>query len=277
MNAIEFDGVTLSHGKRQVLSDVSFSVPDGAFVGLLGANGAGKTTLLRAVLGLAKPQAGRISILGRRPSRGNALIGYMPQTRRLPPHPGLTGYDLVLGAAGGHRWGWPFASAAERETAWRALDLVGASDLARRPIARLSGGERQRVLIAEALIDEPKLLLLDEPLISLDARHQRAMVELVRDVSRRLGIAVLFCSHEINPLLDAVDSVLYLGNGQAAMGSVDEVITAPVLSRLYDTPIQVLRVEGRVFVMAEGVEMECDAHIHGAHTHDHGDAHARHV
>jgi zinc/manganese transport system ATP-binding protein len=277
MNVIEFDRVTLAHGKRKILSDVSFSVPDGAFVGLLGANGAGKTTLLRAILGLIKPQPGRISVLGREPSRGNPLIGYMPQTRRLPPHSSLTGYDLVLGAAGGHRWGWPVASPAEKEAAWAALDLAGAADLAPRPVAQLSGGERQRILIAQALIGEPKLLLLDEPLISLDAAHQRAMVNLVRNVSRRLGIAVLFCSHEINPLLDAVDSVLYLGNGQAAMGSVDEVITAPVLSRLYNAPINVLRAEGRIFVMADGIEMECDAHIHDDHAHDHGNAHLDHA
>jgi zinc/manganese transport system ATP-binding protein len=272
MNAIDFDHVTLAHGKRRILSDISFSVPDGAFVGLLGPNGAGKTTLLRAILGLMKPQAGRISILGREPSRGDPLIGYMPQTRRLPLNPGLTGYDLVLGAAGGHRWGWPVASAAERKAAWTALDRAGAADLARRPLAGLSGGERQRVLIAQALIGEPKLLLLDEPLISLDAGHQRAMVDLVRGVSRGLGIAVLFCSHEINPLLDAVDSVLYLGNGQAAMGSVDEVITAPVLSRPYNAPITVLRVEDRIFVMAGGIEMERDAHVHDGDVHD-GHAH----
>jgi zinc/manganese transport system ATP-binding protein len=276
MNVIRFDHVTLAHGKRKILSDVSFSVPDGAFVGLLGGNGAGKTTLLRAVLGLMKPQAGRIAVLGREPGRGDPMIGYLPQMRRLDPHPGLTGYDLVLGAAGGHRWGWPVASAAEREAAWAALDLAGAADLARRPIARLSGGERQRILIAQALIGQPKLLLLDEPLISLDAGHQRAMVDLVRNVSRRLGIAVLFCSHEINPLLDAVDSVLYLGSGQAAMGSVDEVITAPVLSRLYNAPINVLRAKGRIFVMADGIEMESGAHIHDGHANHHGDAHNHH-
>jgi zinc/manganese transport system ATP-binding protein len=274
MNAVEFDRATLAHGKRQVLADVSFSVPDGAFVGLLGANGAGKTTLLRAILGLMKPQAGKIAVLGREPGRGNPLIGYLPQMRRLAPHPGLTGYDLVLGAVSGHRWGWPVASAAERKAAWEALDRAGASNLARAPLAELSGGERQRILIAQALIGEPKLLLLDEPLISLDAGHQRAMVDLVRDISRRSGTAVLFCSHEINPLLEAVDSVLYLGNGQAAMGSVDEVITAPVLSRLYNAPITVLRAKGRIFVMAGGIEMERGAHIHdhaghSLHDHDH--------
>ncbi|MER9003754.1 MULTISPECIES: ABC transporter ATP-binding protein [unclassified Mesorhizobium] len=262
MNAIEFDKVTLTYGGRRVLSDVSFSIPQGAFVGLLGANGAGKTTMLRAILGLIKPAGGAISVLGKSPTRGNADIGYMPQARRALGDVGVSGLDFVLSAAGGHRWGWPVASAAEKEAAWKALEEVGAGDLARRPLGELSGGERQRILIAQSLIGNPQLLLLDEPLISLDAGHQRAIIDLVHQIGERLGIAVLFCSHEINPLLRAVDRVLYLGNGKAAIGSVDEVISGPVLSKLYGTHINVVRVAGRIFVMADDVELESGAHVH---------------
>jgi len=262
MNAIEFDKVTLTYGGRRVLSDVSFSIPQGAFVGLLGANGAGKTTMLRAILGLIKPAGGAISVLGKPPTRGNAAIGYMPQSRRALGDVGISGLDFVLSAAGGHRWGWPVASAAEKEAAWKALEEVGAGDLARRPLGELSGGERQRILIAQSLIGNPQLLLLDEPLISLDAGHQRAIIDLVHEIGERLGIAVLFCSHEINPLLRAVDRVLYLGNGKAAIGSVDEVISGPVLSKLYGTHINVVRVAGRIFVMADDVELESGAHVH---------------
>jgi zinc/manganese transport system ATP-binding protein len=262
MNAIQFDRVTLTYGERRVLSDVSFSIPHGAFVGLLGANGAGKTTLLRAVLGLLKPDKGRISVLGETPKRGNPAIGYLPQVRRASAQAALCGFDLVLGALAGHRWGWPLPSRAEREAAWKALEQAGAADLARRPIGELSGGERQRILIAQTLTGKPKLLLLDEPLISLDAAHQRQTVDLVHDLAERLGIAVLFCSHEINPLLGAVDAVLYLGNCRAAIGSVEEVISAPVLSRLYGAPIHVLRAEGRIFVMADGIDLEGGAHVH---------------
>ncbi|ESW99079.1 ABC transporter ATP-binding protein [Mesorhizobium sp. LSJC268A00] len=262
MNAIEFDKVTLTYGGRRVLSDVSFSIPQGAFVGLLGANGAGKTTMLRAILGLIKPAGGAISVLGKSPTRGNADIGYMPQARRALGDVGVSGLDFVLSAAGGHRWGWPVASAAEKEAAWKALEEVGAGDLARRPLGELSGGERQRILIAQSLIGNPQLLLLDEPLISLDAGHQRAIIDLVHQIGERLGIAVLFCSHEINPLLRAVDRVLYLGNRKAAIGSVDEVISGPVLSKLYGTHINVVRVAGRIFVMADDVELESGAHVH---------------
>jgi zinc/manganese transport system ATP-binding protein len=262
MSAVAFEKITLTYGGRRVLSDVSFSIPQGAFVGLLGANGAGKTTMLRAILGLIRPTSGAISVLGRRPTRGNSSIGYMPQARRALTHTGISGLDFVLTAAGGHRWGWPVASPREKEAAWKALEEVGATDLARRPLAELSGGERQRILIAQALIGDPQLLLLDEPLISLDAAHQRTIIDLVHEVGERLGIAVLFCSHEINPLLRAVDCVLYLGNGKAAIGSVDEVISGPVLSKLYGTSINVVRVAGRIFVMADDVELESGAHVH---------------
>ncbi|MDR3470779.1 MAG: ATP-binding cassette domain-containing protein [Devosia sp.] len=250
-----------------MLADVSFAVAPGSFVGVLGANGAGKTTLLRAVLGLIAPSAGRIAVLGETPRRGNAGIGYMPQVRRLLSDLSLTGFDLVAGAAGGHRWGWPFASALDREAAAHALEQVGAADLARRPLSDLSGGERQRILIAEALLGSPKLLLLDEPLISLDAGHQRTIIELVHRIGEELGIAVLFCSHELNPLLHAVDEVLYLGGGKAAIGSVDEVINAEVLTRLYGTPITVLRANGRIFVLAEEIELETGGHSHDDHDH----------
>jgi zinc/manganese transport system ATP-binding protein len=262
MSAVTFENVTLSYGGRRVISDVSFSIPHGAFVGILGANGAGKTTMLRAILGLNRPLSGAISVLGAPPTRGNPDIGYMPQMRRAMTDMTISGFDLVAGAAGGHRWGWPVASAAEREAAWKALDKVSAADIAKRPLGELSGGERQRILIAQALIGDPRLLLLDEPLISLDAAHQRVIIDLAHEVGERLGIAVLFCSHEINPLLRVVDSVLYLGSGKAAIGSVDEVISGPVLSRLYGTHINVVRVHGRIFVMADDVELESGAHVH---------------
>ena len=260
MTAIVFEKVSLTLGRRRILSSVSFSVPEGLFVGVLGPNGAGKTTLMRAVLGLVWPQSGRIAVLGEAPRRGNPGIGYMPQMRRGAAQLGLSGFELVLGAVGGTRWGWPLATKADKDTAWAALERVGAADLARRPIAQLSGGERQRVLIAQALIGEPKLLLLDEPLASLDPVHQRGVVELVRDIARERGIAVLFCAHEINPLLRAVDQVLYLGNGRAAIGPVDDVVNRHVLSDLYRTPIHVARLNGRIFVMAEDGELESHAH-----------------
>jgi zinc/manganese transport system ATP-binding protein len=260
VNAVEFHAVSISYGSRRVISDVSFSIPQGRFVGVLGPNGAGKSTLMRTILGLAAPSSGRVAVLGQAPRRGNPAIGYMPQSRHGVAHLRLNGYELVLGALGGNRWGWPFASRKDKAAAWAALDRVGAMALAGRPVCELSGGERQRLLIAQALIGAPQLLLLDEPLISLDPNHQRAIVELTRDIGRDLGIAVLFCAHEINPLLRALDMVLYLGNGRAAVGDVDAVVNRHVLSDLYRTPIHVSRLNGRIFVMAEDGELESHGH-----------------
>jgi len=266
MNALELRGVTLAQGGRTILSGVDVAIPSGAFVGVLGPNGAGKTTLLRAILGLIAPSAGRIDVLGRPASRGNAAIGYMPQQRRLAARSQLCGWDFVAGVVQGHRLGLPILGEAGRRAVDDALDLVGARALAARPLGRLSGGERQRLLLAQALVGSPELLLLDEPLMSLDPRHQADVVALVREVQQELGIAVLFTAHELNPLLGAMDRVLYLGAGHAACGTAEEVITGPVLSRLYGAPIDVVRLQGRVFVMSGGQDLE-EGHCRLEHGH----------
>ncbi len=265
MNAIEFCDVTLALGGRVVLAGVALGIAAGEFVAVLGPNGSGKTTLMRAVLGLVAPARGSIRVLGRPATRGNPAVGYLPQLHGAVGAFGLSGWDFVASAVNGHRLGLPIAGRRGRAEIDRALDLVGAGGLARRPLAELSGGERQRLLLAQALIGRPQLLLLDEPLISLDPRHEREVVELVKRLQSELGIAVLFSAHELNPLLEAIDRVLYLGGGQAALGTVDEVITGPVLSRLYGSEIEVVRIHGRIFVMSGGQHVERAAHRHEPH------------
>jgi zinc/manganese transport system ATP-binding protein len=263
MTAAQFDRVSIELGDRRILSDVSLAIESSEFVGLLGPNGSGKTTLMRALLGLIRPTAGTIRVLGQAVRRGNPAVGYMPQTRRTIEGLRLSGYDFVASAADGHRWGLPVLDAKGRREVASALEMVGAAELARRPLAEISGGERQRLLLAQALLGHPPLLLLDEPLISLDPHHQGAVVELVRRLQKELKIAVLFSAHELNPLLGALDRVLYLGSGQAAIGRVEDVITGPVLSRLYGAEIEVVPLHGRIFVMAGGHDVE-----HAAHRHD---------
>ncbi|WP_250471399.1 ATP-binding cassette domain-containing protein [Caballeronia sp. GAFFF1] len=281
--ALEVDRVTLELGGRAILNDASFAVHTGEFIGVLGPNGAGKTTLMRALLGLVPVASGAIRVNGEAVVRGNPSIGYMPQIRAGLANRRVLGRDFVAMAADGHRWGLPHRDARTRADVERVLDLVGARQLAARPLSELSGGERQRLLLAQCLLGNPRLLLLDEPLISLDPRHQTSVVELVRRVQRELNITVLFSAHELNPLLNSLDRVLYLGNGRAALGTVDEVITKPVLSRLYGSTIDVMRVNGRIFVMSGDVEIDKLDHAHEngnghqhehEHEHDHGHAHA---
>jgi zinc/manganese transport system ATP-binding protein len=270
VSAIEFYGVTLKIGGRTVLSDINLSIRDNEFIGVLGPNGSGKTTLMRAVLGLVTPRSGSVRVLGQPVAYGNPAVGYMPQTRSALDTMRLSGRDFVASGSKGHHWGLPLLSSqANRDVQW-ALAIVGATELSRRPLAEISGGERQRLLIAQALLGRPRLLLLDEPLISLDPHHQRAVVELTQDLQRELGIAVLFSAHEINPLLGVLDRVLYLGGGQAELGTVDEVITGPVLSKLYGSAIEVVRLNDRIFVMSGGHDVERDTHRHerdGRHVH----------
>ncbi len=270
MSAIEFVQATLAFGARKVLAGIDLTIRDNEFVGVFGPNGSGKTTLMRAILGLLSPRGGTIRVLGKPVARGNPAIGYMPQTRGTLDQLRLSGWDFVASGVEGHRWGLPLLGrAVAREVGW-ALERVHATDLARRPLAETSGGERQRLLLAQALLGRPRLLLLDEPLISLDPHHQRAVVELTRTLQQELGITVLFSAHELNPLLGALDRILYLGQGHAALGSVEEVVTGPVLSRLYGSEIDVVRLSGRIFVMSGDHDVERDAHQHdhsGRHVH----------
>jgi zinc/manganese transport system ATP-binding protein len=271
VNAIEFRDVTLRLGGRDVLAGVSLEIATGEFVGVLGPNGCGKTTLMRAILGLTPASRGSIRVFGRAAVRGNPAIGYMPQTRSGGGHLRLSGWDFVATAFSGHRLGPPFAGRAARAEVDRVLALVGADELARRPLVEISGGERQRLLLAQALVGRPHLLLLDEPLANLDPHFQGDVVALTKSLRAELGVAVLFSAHELNPLLGAIDRVLYLGRGQAELGTVDEVITGPVLSRLYGADIDVIRAKGRIFVMSGGHEVEREAHRHddwSAHAHE---------
>ena len=252
LDAVELDEATLAYGARVVLQRATFAVGTGEMVGLLGPNGAGKTTLMRAVLGLVRPRSGQVRVLGRPARRGNPAVGYVPQTRTSAEGLRLSGWEHVACAAAGSRWGLSWPGAASRREVGRVLDLVDAADLARRPLAEMSGGERQRVLLAQALLGQPRLLLLDEPMAGLDLRRQRAVVALVRRLRDELGLAVLFSAHEVNPLLGAVDRVLCLGDGEAVLGTVADVVTGPVLSRLYGVPIEVGQAGGRPVVLADG-------------------------
>jgi zinc/manganese transport system ATP-binding protein len=261
MNAVELDRVTLRLGGRDVLHHISLAIPQGRFIGVLGPNGAGKTTLMRALLGLVPAASGAVRVLGGPATRGHAGIGYMPQARSVIA-PGLRGWDFVAAAQHGHRWGWPRRSAADVAEIDRALGLVDATALAQRPLGYLSGGERQRLLLAQALLGAPRLLLLDEPLMSLDPRHQGAVVALVRELQRALGLTVLFSAHDLNPLIGAMDEVLYLGGGHAALGPVEQVITGATLSRLYGAEIEVVRLGGRIFVLSGEGQLGLEGHCH---------------
>ena len=261
-NAVELDHVTLARDGRVVLSDIGVAIRSGEFIGVFGSNGAGKTTLLQAILGLIRPTAGRLRVFGATPARGNRDAGYLPQQRASVADLRLRGWDFVASALRGERWGIPLLSASDARSVDRVVATVEAQALAARPLCELSGGELQRLLLAQALLGSPKVLLLDEPLLGLDPRFQQAIVALVKRAQQSEGMTVLFTAHELNPLLGAMDRILYLGGGRASLGSVDEVVTGEVLSGLYGTPIDVVRVNGRIIVLSGHGPVEADAHRH---------------
>jgi len=242
-------GVGVRLGGREVLHDVRFSIRAGEFVGLIGSNGAGKTTLLRVILGLQKPATGQVRIGGAaRAGRGTA-VGYVPQKIELDPDMPLRARDLVGLGLDGNRFGIPMPSRGRRERVTEMLHAVGAAAFADARVGTLSGGEQQRVMIAHALISEPRLLLLDEPLANLDIRSEQEIVSLLARISKERGIAVLISAHEINPLLPVMDRVVYMADGRAASGTTGEVVRPEVLTRLYGHHVDVIHLHGRVLVV----------------------------
>jgi zinc/manganese transport system ATP-binding protein len=269
--AIELSGASARLAGRTVWSDVSLTVGAGEFVALLGENGSGKSTLLKVLLGTLPLARGSAVVLGRPPGQANAEIGYLPQRASFAPGLRLRGRDIVRLGFDGDRWGLPLPLGARRREARiqveRALEMVDASAYAERPIGECSGGEQQRLLIAQALVRRPRLLLLDEPLDSLDLPNQAAVAALVDRIRRESGAAVLLVAHDVNPLLPYLDRVAYLAGGRAIAGPVAEVIASDVLSDLYGVAVEVLEAsDGRLVVIGQP---EAPAHHHDRHAHAH--------
>ncbi len=246
---IRLRGARLAYGPRVLWDSLDLDVAPGEFLTLLGPNGSGKTSLLRVLLGLQPLSAGSVQIHGRPVRRGNRTVGYIPQQRALDPTLTLRGRDLVSLGLDGHRWGFGLPSARRRARVLEALDAVGARHYADAPVGLLSGGEQQRLRVAQALVGDPDVLLCDEPLLSLDLAHQQVVSELIDARRRTARTAVLFVTHEINPVLPAVDRVLYLVDGRFRIGTPDEVMNSATLSQLYGTDIEVIKVQGRLLVI----------------------------
>jgi zinc/manganese transport system ATP-binding protein len=271
--AVRFEDAAARLGNRTIWRGVSLTVEPGEFVAVLGPNGAGKSTLIKAVLGLLPLSQGSASVLGRTPGHANAEIGYLPQRHNFDAGTRIRGIDLVRLGLDGARWGVPLPGlprrARESDRVAEVIDLVGATAYARRPIGELSGGEQQRLLIAQALVRRPQLLLLDEPLDSLDLPNQASVAALLRRICLDGEVAVMLVAHDINPIATYLDRVVYLAAAQAVEGRPEDVISSETLSRLYGAPIEVLRAsDGRLVVVGqpEAPFVHGDRHGHG-HVH----------
>jgi zinc/manganese transport system ATP-binding protein len=257
-STITADNVIAGYGDKIVWSGANFAVNRGEFVAVIGPNGAGKTTLFRLLLGLQHPISGTIKIFNSRPKRGSSQIGYVPQRHIIDEDMNVECIELVRLAVSGKSWGFSFSDK-DRKIAIDTLKSVGASDLAHRSLSDLSGGELQRIFLAEALVSNPDILLLDEPLSNLDIRRGRDLVSLINDVVRSRSVTAFLVAHDINPLLPYLDNVIYIANGKVATGSPKDVLTTETLSALYGIHVEVIHdSKGNLAIIGSGTEKETD-------------------
>lgn len=257
-NLLAIKNASLAFGDRTLWSNLNLEVKPQEFIAVIGANGSGKTTLLKAILGREKLTSGSIELLGKPVKRGSTKIGYIPQHRTIDTSTPLRAKDMLRLGVEGHKFGLPFISRATNKKVQHILGCVDAFDLADKRVGELSGGELQRLRVGQAVIGEPDLILADEPLSALDLAQQKVIAELIDQERRDHNSAVIFVTHDVNPILSMVDRVLYLANGQFRIGTPDEVLRSEVLSELYGTPVDVVRNQGRILVV-------------GTQSHDHHD------
>jgi len=266
-SVVNFADTSLAFGSRVLWKELSLTVQAGEFVAILGPNGVGKSTLLKVLLGVQSLTSGHVTVFDQSPQRGNHAIGYVPQQKGFDPSLPLTGRGLVQLGLNGYSFGWRPVGVQNKRRIDEALEQVGAADYADEPIGLLSGGEQQRLRIAQALVSRPRLLLCDEPLLSLDLASQQTAAQLIHDYSEQQNAAVLFVTHEVNPILPYVDKILYMANQKWILDTPDRVLRSDTLSKLYGARVEVLHVHNRILIVGAedaGTTMFVD-HVEGHH------------
>ena len=241
---VAFDRVTLGYGRRLVLTNLTFEIPRGDFLGLVGPNGAGKTTVLRSLLGTLEPLGGTVT---RAPE---LRFGYVPQRDQVDTSFPLRVLDVVLMGRYARIGVGRRPTDADRAAALGALEQVGIADLATRLLSNLSGGQKQRALIARALVGEPNVLVLDEPTNGMDLVSTTQILGLVRDLHERSDLTVIMVSHALNEVANYVERIALVVQGGFRIGLVDEILTEETLRQMYGIAVDVERFHGHRVVLA---------------------------
>ena len=241
---ITFDNATLGYGRRVVLSNLSFDIPEGDFLGIVGPNGAGKTTILRAILRTLRPLDGTVR------HADNLRYGYVPQRDQVDYNFPLKVVDVVLMGRYDRIGLGKRPRSTDYDLARAALEHVGILDLAEHPLNSLSGGQKQRTLIARALVGQPNVLILDEPTNGMDLVSTTQILGLVRELHERDKLTVLMVSHALNEVANYVERIALVMNGGFRIGTVDEIMSSSVLSDMYGIPVDVDSVNGHRIVVA---------------------------
>ncbi len=253
--AVQLENLGVTIGGHTILTDICADIRAGEWIGIFGPNGAGKTTLIRTILGIQRPTKGSVQVLGMSPRQAAPFIGYMPQSQSSLEGYALSVRAVIQASCHGTLWGVPWTSSCCNAEIDRVLTATGAIAYANKAFSVLSGGERQRVMLSQALLSHPKILLLDEPLAGLDPKNQSLLIDCISHVQEMTKATILFVAHDLNPLIHSMDRLMYLSAGRALLGSLDEVVNSTALSALYGCPIEVIHSGDRVFVVSGDGEL----------------------
>lgn len=247
MNVIECQNLDIRLSARLILSQLELKITENQFIGIFGPNGSGKTTFMKALLGIIQPSGGELKILGETPKKARKRIGYIPQYRDMESFR-LKGRDFIATSIHGYKLGLPFLTKKDRYHIDTVLDQVHARDLADVPLSEMSGGQRQRLLLAQALLGNPQLIIMDEPFSNLDPKWVKIILSLIKELQEQKQLTILLSTHDLNPLMTFMDQVICIGNQKAILGNVDSVMTSDVLTQLYGFPIEVVKTDHHLFV-----------------------------
>lgn len=256
---IKADKLVLDYKSNLVLKNASFNITPRTFNVVLGPNGSGKTTLFKAILGLKEISSGTLLVFNEEPKRGNKKIAFIPQKRDLEGI-NLKVRDFVRLGLDGYKWGIGLRFKGIEQKIDQALSMVDAKVFKNKSINQLSGGEVQRIFLAQALVGNPEVLLLDEPMANLDIKWENELLMTLDDLVKKEGLTVILITHDLNPLYNVTDQVIYMANHKLASGKVEEILTSDILSNLYDSNVEVVR-DAKNHQLIIGIEEKGHQHV----------------